>query len=485
MNFRKISIEEFDKLKRLFPGDDDLWKKYKKQRLEEFKKNQIDVFIIENENEFIGELTINYTNHDLLTETIPNQRVYFEAFRVDREFQGKGLGQELIDYCINTLANEEYTEFTIGVEEDNERAKHIYFKYGFTEAIDKGQGDEFDPSEYTLYLKRLDKIEHILNKLIGELNLGIITEKPVRVSGGLINRMYKVITSTGAYAIKHLNPEVMKRPNAINNHIFAEKIANIAKINNVQCISANIYNGKALQEIDGNYFFIFDWFEGKAIKDEEITIDKVKKVAEQLANLHQIDFSKIQNDSNLGKDVVEVDWNYYVSKIEDKEIKKLLVSNIEYLTELDKKSTKASLKISNNKVISHRDLDLPNILWDDKENPVLIDWESSGLVNPCEELLETAWDWSGGQDYFDKEKFDCFINTYKFNGGNISDLNDAVLANFKNKSGWLEYNMKRVCKIECFDEEEQELGKKEVIRVINEIIKFYEIMKSAKIEDYN
>lgn len=206
-------------------------------------------------------------------------------------------------------------------------------------------------------------MEYILNKLIGELNLGIITKKPVRVSGGLLNRMYKVITSSGVYAIKHLNPEVMKRPNAINNHIFAEKIANIAKINNVQCISANIYNGKVLQEIDGNYFLIFDWFKGKAIKDEEITIDKVKKVAEQLANLHQIDFSSIQNDSNLGKDVVEVDWNYYVSKIEDEKIKKLLVSNIDYLTELDKQSTRASLKISNNKVISHRDLDLPNILW--------------------------------------------------------------------------------------------------------------------------
>lgn len=158
MNFRKIKIEEFDKLKRLFPGDDDLWIKYKKQRVEEFKKNQIDVFVIENENNFIGELTINYVSHDLLTEAIPNQRVYFEAFRVAKEFQGKGLGQELINYCIATLANEGYTEFTIGVEEENKRAKHIYFKLGFTEAIDKGEGDEFDPSEYTLYLKRLDKI---------------------------------------------------------------------------------------------------------------------------------------------------------------------------------------------------------------------------------------------------------------------------------------------------------------------------------------
>ncbi|MGN1298774.1 MAG: GNAT family N-acetyltransferase [Candidatus Scatovivens sp.] len=484
MNFRKINIEEFDKLKRLFPGNDGLWKKYKKQRLDEFEKNEIDVFVIENENKFIGELTINYVSHDLLSEAIQNQRVYFEAFRVDKKFQGKGLGQELIYYCINTLANEGYTEFTIGLEDDNEVAKHIYFKYGFTEAIDKGHGDKFDPREYTLYINRLDRIENTLNKLISKLKLGTITQKPIRVSGGLLNRMYKVVTSSGIYAIKHLNPEVMKRPNAKNNHIFAEKIANLAKENNIQCISANNYNGQVLQEIDGNYFLIFDWFEGKSIKDNEITIDKVKKVAKQLARLHQIDFSSIQNDSNLGKEIVEFDWKYYISKIDDAEVKDLLEKNINYLNELDKKSTNAALKISSNKVISHRDLDLPNILWDDKDNPVLIDWESSGLINPCEELLETAWDWSGGQDFFDKEKFDCFINTYKSNGGNISDLEDAIISNFKNKSGWLEYNLKRLCKIECVDNEEQELGKKEVIRVINEIIKFYDVMKSIKIEDY-
>lgn len=483
MNFRKINIEEFDKLKRLFPINSN-WEKYKKQQLQRYYKNELDIFVIENNNNFIGEISVNYVSHGLQTETILNQRVYLEAFRIDKEFQGKGLGQKLIQHTINNMLKDGYFEFSIGVEDDNEIAKHIYFKLGFIEKIDKGYGNEFDPCEYTLYLKRFDNIIPILYKLIDKLNLGNIEQEIIRVSGGLLNRMYKVITSTGVYAVKYLNPEVMKRPNAINNHIFAEKIANIAKMNNVQCISANIYNGYALQETNNNYFLIFDWFEGRAITDKEITIDRVKKVAKQLANLHQIDFNDIPNISDLGKSVIEVDWNYYLQKIDDTEIKELLKRNIDYLTELDKKSTIASLQISNNKVISHRDLDLPNILWDNKENPVLIDWESSGLVNPCEELLETAWDWSGGQDYFDKEKFDCFITTYKVSGGNISDLKDAILANFKNKAGWLEYNMKRVCKMECLDEEEQKLGRKEVIRVINEIIKFYEIMKNIRIEDY-
>ena len=140
MNFRKISKEEFDKLKSLFPGDDALWEKYKKQRMNEFNKNEIDVFVVEDNDVFIGELTINYVNHDLQTETIPNQRVYLEAFRIDKSYQGKGLGQELLNYCIKTLLDNGYSEFTIGVEDENERAKHIYFKYGFTKAIDKEIG---------------------------------------------------------------------------------------------------------------------------------------------------------------------------------------------------------------------------------------------------------------------------------------------------------------------------------------------------------
>jgi len=155
MIIRKILKEEFIKLKELFPGNNELWIKYRGQRLQQFENKEIDVYVIEDTNEFIGELTVNYISHDLLSETIPNIRVYFEAFRIDKKHQGKGLGKKLIEYTINDLKEKGFKEFTIGVEEDNERAKHIYFKYGFIEPIDHGKGDEFDPSEYTLYLKKM------------------------------------------------------------------------------------------------------------------------------------------------------------------------------------------------------------------------------------------------------------------------------------------------------------------------------------------
>lgn len=155
--FRKITKDEFDRLHDLFPDNEQMWSKYRDMRLKEFEKKEIDVYVIEQDNAFIGELSINYVSHDLDSETIPNRRVYLQAFRLDEKCQGSGLGQKLIQFVLSDLESQGYTEFTIGVEDDNERAKHIYFKSGFTEAIDKGYGDEFDPSDYTLYLRSVQK----------------------------------------------------------------------------------------------------------------------------------------------------------------------------------------------------------------------------------------------------------------------------------------------------------------------------------------
>ena len=150
---RKISPNELIKLKTLTPNLE-TWDKYYELRQKQFKDKELDIYIIEINNKPIGELTVNYISHDLKTEAIPNQRVYFEAFRLNKKYRGLGLGQYLMQYIVNDLENKGYYEFTIGVEDDNEVAKHIYFKYGFTEEIDRGYGNEFDPSEYTLYMRK-------------------------------------------------------------------------------------------------------------------------------------------------------------------------------------------------------------------------------------------------------------------------------------------------------------------------------------------
>ena len=157
MKFRKIEIEEFDRLKILFPGNEKLWENYKRMQIEKLKKKQIDIFVIENNMDIIGEITANYKSNKLENEAKIKVRAYLEAFRIEKNYRGNGLGQKLINYCIDYLRNIGYTEFTIGVGDENEIAKHIYFKLGFTEMIGRGHGYDFDRSEYNLYLKKIKK----------------------------------------------------------------------------------------------------------------------------------------------------------------------------------------------------------------------------------------------------------------------------------------------------------------------------------------
>ncbi|MFS1511599.1 phosphotransferase [Chengkuizengella sp. SCS-71B] len=53
----------------------------------------------------------------------------------------------------------------------------------------------------------------------------------------------------------------------------------------------------------------------------------------------------------------------------------------------------AAKLLASNTVISHRDLDSKNVMWN-QDNPVLIDWESAGYINPMQDLIETAIYWS-------------------------------------------------------------------------------------------
>ena len=315
-------------------------------------------------------------------------------------------------------------------------------------------------------------MNEIIKNLIIKCNLGEIIEARKRIEGGLLNKIFKISTTKGNYALKLLNPEVISRKDGKKNIIFTEKVSNIAKSKGIKCISAHEINGELIHSIENKHFLIFDWFEGKPITEEELTLEKCNKIAKELALLHRINFNEIKNDCDIYYELDEINFDFYLSKINNKEIKKLLNEVKDRFSELDKESIKNMEYIKNNLVISHRDLDLPNILWDKNDEPVIIDWETSGLVNPTLEVIDTAWNWAGGKDFFDKNKYKSFLDTYVQEGGKLEDYDKAFKADFKAKLRWFEYNLKRITMFDFLDDEEKKLGEKEVIRSADEIKKF-------------
>ena len=185
-------------------------------------------------------------------------------------------------------------------------------------------------------MKKKKKIE----RLILEKNLGNKINNIDKVTGGLSHRMYKVETDKGVYAVKELNAGVMKREKAYSNFLFSEKVTDIVKENGISAIGALKLNNDIMLKIDDSYFMVFEWLEGRILKVEEITEKHCEIIGKMLAEIHNIDFSKIEDNERKNIGTEYFNWNKYIPFAEEqnKPYIKELKENLELLYELNKNS---------------------------------------------------------------------------------------------------------------------------------------------------
>ena len=150
MTIRKLTADELPVLTQLFDYND--VDEMISENTCEIENGVTDIFVMFDGERPVGELHAAYESDD--ERAIRDRRAYLSAFRVHKEYQGQGLGKRLLQYVIDVLTEQGYGELTVGVEDDNERAKHIYIGFGFTELIarkyEEYQGDGY---EYGLYLR--------------------------------------------------------------------------------------------------------------------------------------------------------------------------------------------------------------------------------------------------------------------------------------------------------------------------------------------
>lgn len=463
MEYRKINLEELEKLKNLYVYEN--FEEIKKQIIDDISNGIKDIYVItENEN-LIGEITVTYKS-DLPNETIPDIRVYLSAFRVHKDYQDQGLGQKLLKYVISELENKGITEFTVGVEDDNENAKHIYEKFDFTEIIDRGEETVKGRTyQYNLLLRKSNTKK--MEKLIKKFDLGSQIIKVTQIHGGLSNRLYRVETDQAKYAIKKLNKTLMQNKAEFERIIFAEKVARIAEENGILVVRALEFENKIIHKIDGDYYMIFNWNYGSHIQPEDVTDEICNIIGELLAKIHNLDFSKIEAEKSKEMQIRTIDWDSLakIAKEQNKYYYKDLVENIEILYEINKKTNEALEYAKSNLIISHRDLIKKNILWNNNI-PTVIDWESSGYVNPTVELVQVCWNWANGDvGKFEFEKFEIIVNSYLQNIKNYKkeDMKKLIYANLWEAIEWLEYNLKRsLCIESTYRKEEIELAEEQI-----------------------
>lgn len=318
-------------------------------------------------------------------------------------------------------------------------------------------------------------INEFFNKLVSNLELGNLIEEPSRVSGGLTHKMYKVVTDKSKYIVKLLNPNIMKRKTALDNYNKADKFEELFKENGIDAVYSLEFNHKKLQLQDGQYYYVYNWYDGKSLKDNEIKKIHCEKIGSVLSKIHNITLKEEVWNENIKN----IDWKYYInlSKEKGSPIYNMLCDKIDILNKSMDNGNKVVNKLPSYTAVCHNDLDSKNVLWINDEFKI-IDLECLGYSNPYLELFSLALCWSGYESCnIDFDLFKTFIDSY-FNNSKLDRNIDWEVLYYANNGRleWLEYNIKRALMLETDSYEEQELGINEVKETIDHVL-YYDSIK--------
>ena len=262
-------------------------------------------------------------------------------------------------------------------------------------------------------------MDNFFNLVAEDLQLGKVLKNPVQVTGGFMHRMFKIVTEQGSYIIKLLNPNIMKRPTAMGNYKIADDIERILKQNNIPAVYALEFKNRKMQELNGQYYYIFEWYDGKSLKDGEIKSVHCEKIGEVLAKIHNID---LKNEP-FEKDEMHIDWQKYIELAKDMNspICDYIKDYADLFNDSMAKGNEAIKKLPPVKAICHNDMDSKNVLWIGDEFK-LIDLECLRYSNPYLELFELALCWSGYEGCnINFNLFNTFIKSY-FDNTNLIQI---------------------------------------------------------------
>lgn len=291
-----------------------------------------------------------------------------------------------------------------------------------------------------------------LNHLCNYLNLGEPLSSPTQIFGGLLHTLWQITTNLGSYAIKQLNKNINLDKKTRNQYELTEKIAKEFYNHSSPAITSITKEGNALFDILEDTFIIFPWIAAKTVENLSIHPPHATKIATILAKMHNLNL-KVPRLS-------EAQYDYHSNEYINLLIEKSIFQNLPFAEELKYKLS-FILKINNDyqksipilieySVVSHGDLDPKNVLWNEQNEPFLIDWESSKLLNPNFEILNAALDWSGiSTNTFNLEIFTSMIKGYKEEGASIDqNIKPAFYNIFGNWLNWMIYNIEMSLKTE-------------------------------------
>ncbi len=319
--------------------------------------------------------------------------------------------------------------------------------------------------------------EKIICELFESKGLGKVDIPITSVSGGFMHRMYKVNADGKSFAVKHLNPEIMKRPDAMDNYRRAEELEKIIEDAGIPVVAAMTIDGHKIQKICGEYFYVFNWQEGSTTDWNNISCAQCMKAGEIQGRVHSIE----QTTTKEVPELSGINWDDYAekAKLKNSEIAAALKENKDLLYRVQDELNEARKNLPDIECIIDEDMDPKNVMWY-QDKPVVIDLECLDYGNPVSSALQLSLQWAGITTCdVDTEKIKAFFKGYLSKSDNGFRAYDKVFGLAYTWIEWLEYNINRSLG-QCMDEEERKMAVGEVKNTINRIRYIHDREKEIK-----
>ncbi len=234
-------------------------------------------------------------------------------------------------------------------------------------------------------------------------HLGTPTGPMVRVHGGYANRMYRLDTDLGSFAVKELNLADRRWTYHVEDVFEFEQAAFAAGIPMPEPISYD------------DHTLVHRWVDGDKVPEAPVSPAYAFEVGELLARLHALDVGWPHGSID---EPPALDWPELAAQAAGQPWADELASQTETFLEIA--HFVDTCERPGPVVLTHKDIQPWNLLARDG-HPVVLDWELSGLLDLSGELGSTALSLAKGPGFDDIEPaiFRQVLDGYVAGGGTL------------------------------------------------------------------
>lgn len=292
-------------------------------------------------------------------------------------------------------------------------------------------------------------------------DLGAARATPVAVAGGLSNRLYRLVTDRGEFAVKRMvaNADAPEFKHDVEAAFSVERraqAAGIAMPEPIPVARSNDALGRITDDEGSCWVRVHRWVDGTPIDPNNIEPGDRAAVGAIVAALHQLPLIDDAGTTPVAAwSIPDRDWPTALAAFPSASALSEAVPALEEIVR------RGYDRVRPNPVLSHRDLDAKNLLRDVRVRLIVLDWDAAGPTDAQWDAVGVAFDWSGiWQGTVSPAAFAEVLDAYVAGSGRLDPITPESFAGWaEGMLDWLWFNLGRAGSP---DERERQLGHAEV-----------------------